>query len=119
MDEGKQMIFKERREKASKDVKLFFSTNNSFIVLDSDGSQKYNGTVIPSNCTCPSYIQNNTEKYESSHPEPFLCKHILRGIEVKKVQDSQENRLRDSIKRRKDSQVLHGKLPLGWARYDY
>ncbi len=118
MDEGKQMIFKERREKASKDVKIIFSTNNNFNVVDEEGNLKYNGSVIPLDCTCPSFIHGNPEKYESSHPDFFKCKHLFKAIEIKKVQDSQENRLRDSIKRRKDSQVHHGKLPKGWQRYD-
>jgi len=88
--------------------------------MDEDtGSIKYSGSIIPYNCSCPSYIQNNTEKYESSHPEPFLCKHILRGIEVKKMQDSQENRLRASIKEREDKRVIRGTLPKNWSRYEY
>ncbi len=118
MDEGKQMIFKERREKASKEVKIVFTTNNNFNVVSESGDLKYNGSVIPSDCTCPSFIQNNTEKYESSHPEPFLCKHLIKAISFKKISDKAENRLRDSIKKRKDKQVLHGKLPKGWKRYD-
>ncbi len=118
MDSGKEMIFQERREKASKDVKIIFTTNNNFNVIDEEGNLKYNGSVIPLDCTCQSFIQNNTEKYESSHADPFLCKHLLRAQEIKKMQDRQENRLRDSIKSRKDSQVHHGKLPKGWQRYD-
>jgi len=119
MDEGKQMIFKERREKASKDVIIKFVTNNNFNVVDEEGNLKYNGSVIPPDCTCSSFIQNNTEKYESSHAEPFLCKHLIKAKSFKEISDRAENRLRDSIKKRKDAQVLRGNLPKGWKRYDY
>jgi len=114
VDEGKYMIHEQRRKERSKEVKLQFVTNNNFNVLDDDGNMKYSGNVIPGDCSCPSFIHGNPEKYESSHPDFFQCKHLMRANELKKTQDKAEARLRDSIIERKAKQVLHGKLPDGW-----
>ncbi len=81
MDEGKIMIHEDRRKARTKDVILEFVTRNNFNVLDEEGNMKYSGSINPPNCECQSFIHNNTERYESSHPEPFLCKHIFRAIE--------------------------------------
>lgn len=113
------MLESDRRKEASKNVKLVFTTSNNFQVLDDDKNVKYSGSIIPSSCSCESFKWLNPDKHMDSHGVLALCKHLYHAAEVKKVQDSQENRLRDSIKRRKDSQVVHGKLPKGWQRYDY
>jgi len=84
MDQGKLFLFEDRRKEASKDVKLVFTTSNNFQVLDDTDSVKYSGTVIPSNCSCPSFIHLNPDKHMDSHGEFALCKHLYHAIEVKK-----------------------------------
>jgi len=118
MDTGKMMLESDRRIQASKEVKLVFTTNNNFNVLDDEGNLKYNGSVIPLDCTCPSFIHLNPDKHMDSHGEFAKCKHLFKAIEVKEMQDRQENRLRNSIKIREDKRVLRGSLPKGWKRYD-
>ena len=119
MDTGKMMLESDRRKEASKNVKLVFTTSNNFQVLDDQKNVRYSGSIIPSSCSCESFKWLNPDKHMDSHGELAKCKHVLKGEQVKEMQDKQENRLRDSIKRRKDTQVLRGNLPKNWQRYDY
>jgi len=91
MDVGKEIEFEAGRNERSKDVVIQFQTENNFIVLDGFGTQKYIGVVgqepALDDCTCPSFFHNNNEKWESSHPEPFQCKHLMKAKRIKNGQE--------------------------------
>jgi len=89
MDVGKEIKHEESRKERSVNVNVQFQTGNNFIVLDDEGNQKYIGVIGEEpkldNCTCPSFFHNNNEKWESAHPEPFQCKHLMRAKEKRGV----------------------------------
>jgi len=114
MDQGKMMIQEDARKAKAKEVKIKFTTAHEFIVLDEEGNQKYNGSLYPLNCSCPSFLHLNPDKHMDSHGELAKCKHIF-AAEVKKVyHNKQENRLRQSIRDRETTQKLRGKDPKGF-----
>ena len=85
MDQGKELIFEERRKIRSKEVKIQFVTPDDFNVVDEDGNLKYVGKLNPLECTCMSYYQHSQERYTSTHAEPFLCKHLIKANEVRGI----------------------------------
>jgi len=114
MDQGKMMIQEDARKERSKEVKIKFTTSHEFIVLDEEGNQKYNGSLYPLNCSCPSFLHLNPDKHEASFGTLAKCKHIFAAEEKKIYHNKQENRLRQSIRDRETTQKLRGKYPKNW-----
>lgn len=83
MDAGKEIIHKEARIARAQEVKIQFVNPHDFNVLDEEGNLKYVGTVAePVNCTCPSFINLNTEQYTKAHATPAKCKHIYKAEQM-------------------------------------
>jgi len=83
MDQGKELIFEERRKVRSKEVKIQFVTPIDFNVVDEEGNLKYVGKIDPPECTCPSFFHSNNNRYETTHAEPLRCKHLYKAIEIR------------------------------------
>lgn len=83
MDAGKQMIFEERRKKSAQEVKLVKVSTDTFNVVDDEGNFKYAVciTLGKEDCTCPSFIHNNTKKHDDAVGKFFECKHIFAAKE--------------------------------------
>ena len=89
-DQGKEIIFMERRmEKASKVKIVFVDALNNFNVLDDEGKIKYMGIVKDKNphiddyCGCQSFFHGNSEVYVAEHGTAFQCKHILKAKHIR------------------------------------
>ena len=83
MDAGKENIFKERRKQRASSVRIVFVDSDRFNVVDEEGNLKYVGCLDPCDCTCPSFINGNTEQYIRSHPAFFKCKHIYQAEQIR------------------------------------
>lgn len=96
--EGKDTAyFLERREQASKKVKIQFINPDDFNVLDENGEIKYFGTLRDGGrCSCPSFLfgqqydktddgSKGESRYEAEHGHPFQDKHLIRANSMKLV----------------------------------
>lgn len=81
MDNSKTIFEKEKRKERSKLVNIKFSDDNLFSVLDEDGSIKYRARLEKPFCGCPSFEYGNTEDYQATHADPFMCKHLIHAKE--------------------------------------
>jgi len=92
MDIGKQILHADARRQRTKDVVITFVDSLSFLVLKKQMSPKrkiksknikYFGRLNPDSCTCQSFYHGNSEFYQSTHPQTFECKHIMRAKEIR------------------------------------
>lgn len=99
--EGKDTaIFLEKRIQKSKDIKIQFTSPDSFVVLDESENIKYYGKIsdnkVDDECSCPSWVygmafekasaENNSKgesRYMAENGTAFQCKHIIGARSVR------------------------------------
>jgi hypothetical protein len=83
-------LLEDRREEASKDVKLVFTKSGECDVMDNEGKIKYFVKIDVEarqthECTCRSYQHGNHEEYLKANGKNFECKHIKAAYNTRTV----------------------------------
>ena len=100
--EGKDTaFFQERREVASKEVKVQFINDifEQFNVMDAENNIKYFGVItkdsLDNECSCPSFLygmkyeklddesKRGESRYVAENGKPFACKHLIRTTSLR------------------------------------
>lgn len=93
MDAGREAILNDRKATRAKEVKIQFTdkTYTNFVVLDNEGSAKYNGSIIQDDphiddfCSCPNFTPLNHERFQAEHGYAYQCKHLIAAHEVRRT----------------------------------
>ncbi len=90
-DQGKEILFLERRQERAKNTLIIFTDEFGFITLKKPAKDgkillnniKYFGKItkdmLGDRCTCQSFYHGNSDKWQAEHGTAFQCKHIIKA----------------------------------------